>query len=192
MAYGSSNSCRLLSACGVPQDKCQVIGAGDDLVLNGFGIEVLRAEHMKVLGFAPGPLAPDLKPPLRARDYCMDGQFCFRITAGACRLLTSPGIRPEDAAPADVLFVIPMHDRRYYERLLQRVQPRIVIPYHWDDFFRPLDKPLRSFWQSPRRGWPPLKRIDLKGFRKMVEQIAPGTSVLEPQAFRFHDLREFT
>jgi hypothetical protein len=122
----------------------------------------------------------------------MDGQFCFRITVGGCRLLTSPGIHPEGAALADVLFVIPMHHLRFYERLLHRVQPRIVIPYHWDDFFRPLDKPLRPFWQSPRRGWPPLQRINLTGFREMVEQIAPGTRVLQPQAFRSHDLRAFT
>ena len=32
--------------------------------------------------------------------------------------------------------------RRYTERLLRRLQPRLVIPHHWDDFFRPLDAPV--------------------------------------------------
>jgi L-ascorbate metabolism protein UlaG (beta-lactamase superfamily) len=32
--------------------------------------------------------------------------------------------------------------RRYTERLLRRLDPRLVIPHHWDDFFRPLDAPL--------------------------------------------------
>lgn len=191
-AYGSSNSCRLLAACGVPQNKIQVLAVGDELALGGFGIEVLRSEHMKVPGFGPRPLTADLKPPLRARDYCMDDQFTFRITVGGCRLLTSPGVRPEDAVPADVLFVIPKHDRGFYERLLRRVRPKLVIPYHWDDFFRSLEKPLRPLWQPPRWAWPPLQRMDPADLGRDIEQIAPGTRVLEPQGFCTYDLVDFT
>ncbi len=32
--------------------------------------------------------------------------------------------------------------RRYVERLLRAVQPRVIVPHHWDDFFRPLDAPV--------------------------------------------------
>jgi L-ascorbate metabolism protein UlaG (beta-lactamase superfamily) len=28
---------------------------------------------------------------------------------------------------------------RYVERLIRRLEPRVVVPHHWDDFFRPLD-----------------------------------------------------
>ena len=28
---------------------------------------------------------------------------------------------------------------RYVERLIRRLDPRVVVPHHWDDFFRPLD-----------------------------------------------------
>jgi L-ascorbate metabolism protein UlaG (beta-lactamase superfamily) len=191
-AYGSSNSCRLLSACGVSPDKIQEIVAGDELELDGFGVEVFSSEHMKVPGFGPGKLAANLSPPLKARDYCMDEQFCFRITAGGCRLLTSPGVRSTDAVPADVLFVIPKHDKAFYEKLLRRVQPKVVIPYHWDNFFRSLEKPLRPLWQPPKWAWPPLERMDPAGFRRLVEQIALGTSVFVPQVFRSQDLGEFT
>ena len=31
---------------------------------------------------------------------------------------------------------------RYLERVLARLEPRIVVPTHWDDFFRPLDAPV--------------------------------------------------
>lgn len=30
---------------------------------------------------------------------------------------------------------------RYWERLLSRLEPRVVVPHHFDDFFRPLDAP---------------------------------------------------
>ncbi len=32
--------------------------------------------------------------------------------------------------------------RRYVERILRRLEPRIVVPHHHDDFFRPLDAPM--------------------------------------------------
>jgi len=31
---------------------------------------------------------------------------------------------------------------RYWERILRRLQPRTVVPTHYDDFFRPLDAPM--------------------------------------------------
>jgi L-ascorbate metabolism protein UlaG (beta-lactamase superfamily) len=34
------------------------------------------------------------------------------------------------------------YTKRYTERLLRRLDPRVVIPHHWDDFFRPLDAPV--------------------------------------------------
>jgi L-ascorbate metabolism protein UlaG (beta-lactamase superfamily) len=30
---------------------------------------------------------------------------------------------------------------RYWERLLSRLEPRVVVPHHFDDFFRPVDAP---------------------------------------------------
>ena len=30
---------------------------------------------------------------------------------------------------------------RYLTRLLGRLEPRLIVPHHWDDFFRPLDAP---------------------------------------------------
>jgi L-ascorbate metabolism protein UlaG (beta-lactamase superfamily) len=31
---------------------------------------------------------------------------------------------------------------RYWSRLLGRLEPRVVVPHHFDDFFRPLDAPM--------------------------------------------------
>lgn len=31
---------------------------------------------------------------------------------------------------------------RYWQRILARLEPRVVVPHHFDDFFRPLDEPL--------------------------------------------------
>jgi L-ascorbate metabolism protein UlaG (beta-lactamase superfamily) len=31
---------------------------------------------------------------------------------------------------------------RYWQRILARLEPRVIVPHHFDDFFRPLDAPL--------------------------------------------------
>jgi L-ascorbate metabolism protein UlaG (beta-lactamase superfamily) len=191
-ALGSPNSCRLLSACGVPGDRIRGIRAGDALELGGLSVEVREARHLKAPGFSPGSLPKVLDPPLRARDYRMDDDFSFLISAGGLGLLTDPGEIPEGAAPADVLFVFPFRMDSFYEALLPLVQPRLVVPVHWDDFFRPLTKPLRPSFRPPRKTFPPVKRIDLAAFARLVGRILPEARVLQPEIFRTYDLAELT
>jgi L-ascorbate metabolism protein UlaG (beta-lactamase superfamily) len=32
--------------------------------------------------------------------------------------------------------------RGYLQRILTRLEPKVVVPHHWDDFLAPLDGPL--------------------------------------------------
>ena len=132
VALGSANACRLLAVLGVPAAQIREIDAGDQLTLGNFRVDVLPAGHVTFWGWRPfsGPLPPGLRPPLRARDYRMDLYYSFLISAGGQRLLTDPGICPEDAVAADVLFIHPGRPRPFYESLLPRVRPKVVVPYH--------------------------------------------------------------
>ena len=186
--WGSPNSCRLLSACGVPQDKIHEVVVGDEFALGDFHIEVRRCHHVELPGFQPGPLLHDLKPPLRIRDYRMDHYYSFRITIQGLRLLTDPGSCPEEAGPADAVFVIPFQDRGYYETLLEVAKPKVIIAYHFDDHFRSLSKPLCPCFKPPRWEFPPLQRMSVKELKQMIEGISPETGVLIPEAFRAYDL----
>ena len=187
-ALGSANACQLLTICGVDQERIREIGVGDRCTLRDFEVEAFKSRHMWVPSFRPGKLSPGLKPPLKARDYRMDEDFSFLISIGGLRLLTDPGDSPAEAPPADVLFVFPYRDDAYYKSLLPRVQPKIVIPTHWDDFFRPLSKPLRPLIQPPR--WPliSLRRINLASFGRRIERIYPETKVFVPEIFNTYDL----
>jgi L-ascorbate metabolism protein UlaG (beta-lactamase superfamily) len=43
---------------------------------------------------------------------------------------------------------------RYWQRILARVQPRVVVPHHFDDFFRPLDAPFAYSLNVNLAGFP--------------------------------------
>jgi len=43
---------------------------------------------------------------------------------------------------------------RYWERLLGRLEPRVVVPHHFDDFFRPLDAPFAYSLNVNLAGFP--------------------------------------
>jgi len=43
---------------------------------------------------------------------------------------------------------------RYWERLLRRLEPRVIVPHHFDDFFRPLDAPFAYSFNVNLAAWP--------------------------------------
>ena len=184
MALGSSNTCQLLAVLGVPEERIREIRVGDKLPLGNFQVEVLPAEHITLWGrpVGSGPLSPNLRPPLRALDYRMDRCFSFLIHVGGRRLLDWCSERVEPVVSADVLFVKPQTPA--CQSLLRVTRPKVIIPMHWDDFFRPLSKPIRPVVT------PSLKRVDMTQFRQMVEQIAPETKMFIPEMFRTYDLNE--
>lgn len=186
MALGSANTCRLLAAQGVPPAHVREIGVGDRLTLGRFQVQVLPARHVTFPGWRlfSGPLPSNLRPPRRARDYRMDGCFSFLINVDGRRLLHCPG----PAVAAEVLTVKPLEARADYASLLRGVRPRVVIPVHWDDFGRPLSRPVRPMVAPSGQLAPLLKRIDLLQFKHTIEQLAPATRVLIPEMFHTYDL----
>jgi len=187
-ALGTPNTCRLLTVLGVPEKQIRRIGAGDSLALGNFQVEVLPAEH----GRAPAhrllsrPLPSCLRPPLRVWDYRMDGCLGFLIQAGGRRVLVGAAEYPQGAAATDVLFIGTNYSHARYRLLLQRAQPQVVVPIHWDDMFRPLSKPIRPMLKPPTWTIPPLQRVNLAGLGRMIEQMAPGTKVIIPELFRLY------
>ena len=188
LALGSPNTCRLLAACGVPAGQVRGIRAGQQLRLGDLNVTVLPAQHIRLPGFGPGRLSPWLRPPLRLRDYRMDCCFSFLVEGDGLRLLDWCGLGRAPAPSAEVLCVAPYAPSAYYRALLSQVEPRLIVPVHWDDPFRPLSRPVRPFFQAPRWGWPPMGRVKLTEFRRVVEETLPEAQVLIPEMLRVYDL----
>jgi L-ascorbate metabolism protein UlaG (beta-lactamase superfamily) len=190
-AFGSANACRLLAALGVPAQQVRQIRAGDALALGDFRVEVLPGKHGQapLAGLFNRRLSPRLRPPLRAWDYRMDCCFSFLVHAAGCRVLVGLGEYPEEA-PAAVLAVGVVNAPEDYRSLLRRARPQMVVPIHWDDFFRPLSKPIRPMLAPPAWTIPPLRRIDLAGFEQMIRSLSPATQVIIPEMFHPYRLVE--
>ena len=188
VVYGSPNTCRLCQLLGVPEAQIRLIEPGEALNLGPFRVEAVLAKHIWVPIFTPGPLSPNLHPPLRALDYRMDEDYSYHIQVNGLRLATEPGDPPANLPDLDVLFVLPYRRTAYYRTLLRESRIKRVIPTHWDDFWRPLSKPILAQRNPPGMAWPPLARMDMAAWKRKIEQIAPGVKVLLPEIFVEYDL----
>jgi L-ascorbate metabolism protein UlaG (beta-lactamase superfamily) len=186
--YGSTNACELLSVCGLPDEQICEIHPGDQLRLGTFQVEAIEARHGKAPGFSPGQVRKGLEPPLRLRDYVMDEYDSFLVQLPRLRLLDWCGVETQGAPAADVLFMLPSSLPGYTESLIAAVQPRLVVPVHWDDLFHSLSQPMRPTFELPRWELPPLRRVDLMRTREAVQQVKPDAEVRIPEVFRLYDL----
>ena len=184
---GSANACRLAAAWQVPAGQLRPIRVGDRLALGPFEVEVLPAVHDRtpldrVLNAA---LPPRLRPPLRLLDYRMDACFSFLIRVGRHRILYG-----EAPVRADLWLTMPARSHSHNTMLSCIVQPQIVMPIHWDDFFRPLSRPIRPMLALPQRAWPPIRWQSPGAFGRAVIRGIAGARVMVPEVFRPYVLAE--
>jgi hypothetical protein len=188
--YGSENTCRIVEVCGL--SVAQVVRVREGMTLtpgpspmkgeggDSFRVSVMAGEHTPVPVFGPGKLPERLHYPLRLRDFVMDEDFTFLIQAGGTRVLAWHHWRPSPAPRADVLVI--GADIRLEElgELIDQVQPRLLIPTHWDNFLRPLSKPLKPFFRPPCPGHPLPERYDPWEVKRYVGRVRPGVEVWVP------------
>jgi hypothetical protein len=195
VVYGSPNTCRILSAQGLPPK--QVIEIHPGMVLDFYPFKVTafaQRRHQFVAGFGMQPLPEDLKPPLWARDFAMDFGLSFLVECGGLRFLTEGCRHPGEPGRVDLLFTSPLNPGKdelaKYRTLLDYYQPRVVIPIHCDDMWSPIESPVRGQFIPTGRLIPPLARFDPQRFKDLVESIPGETKVFLPERLRAYNMGE--
>jgi L-ascorbate metabolism protein UlaG (beta-lactamase superfamily) len=178
VAYGSVNTCRLLRLLGIPGTQVHEIHIFDKLSLGAFKVEVIAGQHSQIpLGsMFNGQLKAGLHPPLHVQDYRMDVCLGYAIKVLGETLL----VCAREPQPAGVLFAVAQEPTGYYLRLFKGVNPHTFIPIHWDNFTRPLTRPLRRL---ARPG-----RLQLWQLTRLARQSLPHVKVLIPQIFQEYTL----
>lgn len=192
VAYGSPNTCNLLGWHVIPAAQRVCIRAGDRVVIGPFTIEVFPGYHRPLpLGWGKNdalPVDAAYPLPLRLIDYRMDACYSFRITLEGCRLLIgSPCEIPGVAEPVSAAFIAPYQPSAEMAQVLRAFPPDLLVPIHWDDFNRPLRRPLRPMLVTPLPGepaFPPLRRLDLAGFVAQAQTVLPGLKVRLPELWQ--------
>jgi L-ascorbate metabolism protein UlaG (beta-lactamase superfamily) len=173
-AYGSPNTCQLLSSVGIPDSQVRAIGVGDRFALDPFSVEVIQGQHSWIpLGqLLNGSLPTHIQPPLHAWDYRMDRCLGFSIDVQGIRLL----ICAAEPRPAEVLFMVAQEPTQYYLRMFKGVKPKTFVPIHWDNYTRALELPLRKLIRPGR--------ISLRRLVGLAQQTVPGCQVILPEVCR--------
>ncbi len=182
--YGSNNVVKLLLAAGLPAAKCVLIQNGDCFDLDPFQVEVIEGKHISFPFFTPKPLPQTVNAPQRVWDYQMDACFSFSILLAETSILIWHSMEAKGAVPAQVLLVDVEMPFSTVELLLQIVNPRIVIPIHWDDFFRPLSMPLKTFFRPPEKGFFHLGRLEVTAYVRRFQQLLPAGRVYLPERLK--------
>ena len=128
-----------------------------------------------------GEIDPKGKPPLKAREYRHGTVFIPKLEIGGTVFMhmgSAYFIEPElEGHYCDVLFMcIPGWKSipGYTTRLLQIVKPKIIVPFHYDDFSAPM---------SPDMKVPTLPLQDMSGFLKKISQGAPDAEIRVARIF---------
>ncbi|MBN1440274.1 MAG: MBL fold metallo-hydrolase [Anaerolineales bacterium] len=181
-AFGSPNSAAILRTHGIPPDRIHPIAAGDSFRAGPFDVRVFAGRHGRMLGLLPyrGKLPARLAPPLRLAEYRMDTMLSFRIHAPGAAALVWNGPPAADVPQAEALFYCPLWGARMCAEVAAAARARVIIPVHWDDFFLPLENPLRPLISPPGWNSPWIRRMDPRRFAGRMKKILPDVPVLVP------------
>ena len=180
VACGSANTCKILAAAGIPSGNMRLIEVGSQVRLGNFDVEVLPGRHVRTPldWLINGAVGDNLSAPLRLVDYKMDSCFSLLVRIGKTRILFG-----NSPARADILFINPNDRAGFYLPFIHTVQASVVVPIHWDNFFLPLNRPIRPMLNFPTWFYPYLKRHTLGGFKRVVETGCASTRVIIPTLF---------
>jgi L-ascorbate metabolism protein UlaG (beta-lactamase superfamily) len=178
---GGSSAAQIGHGHGLPPDRVVTATPGRPLPLGAFDVTLFESEHCPPDRF-PGTITEPVVPPVKASAYkCGEAWSVLlrhRATDRRMLIVGSAGAIPGALAGqrADVVYLgigqLGLQPERYlldyWAETVQAVGARRVVLIHWDDFFRPLHKPLRAL---------PYAGDDLDVSMRVLARLAAGDAV---------------
>ena len=157
--YGSSSALNVARGGDIPEDRLHQFSGGETFQVGAYKITVLPSLHSKptIINNDLGQtIDQPLRQPARLRDYKEGGSFDFLVEASGKSYLIRPSFNyiegQLDGIKADVLFLgvaglakaDSETEEHFFSETVDKVSPELVIPLHWDNFFSPLDRPIKG------------------------------------------------
>jgi len=153
---GGESAANVGRGAGLTDDRIHVVTPHEPVSYGAFTLTFLESEHCPPDRF-PGIITDPVVPPAKVAAYKCGEAWSVLVehTSGRTALVQgSAGYVPGalDGRRADVAYLgvgqLGLQDedyiRTYWTQTVQAVGARRVVLTHWDDFFRPLDQPLRA------------------------------------------------
>ena len=154
---GGTSAAQIGRGHGLPEDRVVVVTPGEPITLGAYDVTQIEAEHCPPDRF-PGGITEPVAPPVKVKAYkCGEAWSTLVHHRPSDRRLLIVGsagfVRGALAGQrADVVYLgigqlglQPEHYLvDYWTETVRTVDARRVVLIHWDDFFRPLHKPLRA------------------------------------------------
>jgi L-ascorbate metabolism protein UlaG (beta-lactamase superfamily) len=187
IVVGTVSTRNIVAAYGIPDKQLITVRGGEDYDFGTFSLRVIPSLHSALANKAyydPRVAPPDLRSPLRLRDFVEGGTLAFLIRIAGCEVFVSgsmnyierelTGLRPDVAIIGSTARRREIHD--YTGRLLSALgNPPLVLPNHWDDETLP--------FTDPNAIATPSIRGELDAFTAEVQRASPATTVLVPKYF---------
>jgi len=171
--YGSDSLARLMALHGLDG---VIVEPGRRYEIGPFKVSFTPSRHSKLLFGRKvpfdGPLTCEDLHGLSPGAYRCGDVFGIRIEVAGTSFYHQGSADLRDDAriePVDV-FLAGIAGRQvtphYWRRILPRLDPRVVVPTHYDNFFAPLDKPLSL-----------VRRADLAGLPDEIRAVSSATTL---------------
>jgi len=189
---GGESTANVGRGAGLAEDRLHTVSSGDEVSYGTWSLTFLASDHCPPDRF-PGVIDKPLVPPARAKAYrCGEAwSVLLEHSSGPTALVQgSAGFVPGALAGrrADVAYLgvgqLGVQDTDYMEsywtHTVRALGCRRVVLTHWDDFFRPLDRPLRAL---------PYVGDDLDATMRVLEPLAAadGVELHFPSVWRRED-----
>jgi L-ascorbate metabolism protein UlaG (beta-lactamase superfamily) len=189
---GGGSAAELARGYGLGEDRIRVVHPGDTVTFGSFRLTWVLSDHCPPDRY-PGPITEPVVPPARVREYRCGEAWSLLVghDSGRTALIQgSAGFVPGSLADhrADVAYLgvgqlglLPeSYLRAYWAETVEAVGARRVVLVHWDDFFRPLDRPLRAL---------PFAGDDLDATMRVLGRLADeqGVALHLPTLWRRED-----
>lgn len=157
--YGTESTLNIGRGGNVVEDNLILFDIKRPVKIGDFTINILPSIHSKPNKFNNDigvTIKEPLKQPSKMKEYSEGGSFDFLIEYGNKKILIRPSFNylkgSLDNISANILFLgiggLGKADlstkNKFYEETVGKVKPELLIPIHWDNFFKPLKKPLES------------------------------------------------
>ena len=155
--YGSSSALNVARGGNVAESQLVEFRAEEIYHVGDYSVKVIKSLHSKPT-ILNNDLGETIDAPLPAdaklRDYKEGGSYDFYVEAEGKRFLIRPSFNYRegqlDGYKADVLFLgvaglakaDEATEKKFFEETVAKVQPKLIIPVHWDNFFSPLTEPV--------------------------------------------------